>query len=374
MARRNHIGLLGFAALLLWLTGCTPAGSPQPSLSDELMVGVKIYDYQGSFDDLFAAWAPLGINTAFVSETLAANATFRQLARDHGIDTFVIAPVFFNPEALEQDPDLFAVTADGHRAQDDWVQFVCPSRKTYREKRVQELVEWVRRLRPDGLSLDFIRHFVFWEMVDPETRAESLPNTCFCPHCLASFSTKSGVEIPDVLRNTEEIASWILAHHEPSWTTWKIDLITSMVEEIVREIRKVDPTVKVNIHAVPWRRDDYAGAIRRVAAQDFTALSALADYLSPMCYSFMLERPPEWIHSVVQDLDASSTAAIIPSIQVKESYREDERLGEEEFDLCLREALKPPSQGVVFWSWNALAQEPDKQSVIRQVLTERDRG
>jgi hypothetical protein len=147
-----------------------------------------------------------------------------------------------------------------------------------------------------------------------------------------------------------------------------------MVEEIVREIRKVDRTVKVNIHAVPWRRDDYAGAIRRVAAQDFTALSALADYLSPMCYSFMLERPPEWIHSVVQDLDASSTAAIIPSIQVKESYREDERLGEEEFDLCLREALKPPSQGVVFWSWNALAQEPDKQSVIRQVLTERDRG
>ncbi len=73
----------------------------------------------------FAEWATLGINTAFVSETLAAQTAFRDLAGEHGIATFVIVPVFFDPEALEQDPDLFAVTADGTRAEDDWVQFVC---------------------------------------------------------------------------------------------------------------------------------------------------------------------------------------------------------------------------------------------------------
>ncbi len=79
--------------------------------------------------------------------------------------------------------------------------------------------------------------------------------------------------------------------------------------------------------AVPWRRDDYAGAIRTVAGQDFAALSMLADYLSPMCYSFMLRRPPEWIHSVVEELGASSTAKIVPSNQVREYYRPEERFG-----------------------------------------------
>jgi hypothetical protein len=332
------------------------------------MVGVKIYAHEGGFDDLFAEWATLGINTAFISETLASDPTFRDLADSRGIDTFLIAPVFFDPAALAEDPDLFAITAEGARARDDWVQFVCPSRRGYRERRVGEISELVRRLRPEGLSLDFIRHFVFWEMVHPETSAESLPNTCFCPHCLASFGTETGIRPPAGLTSTREMAAWILVHHETQWTEWKVRLITSMAQEIVQRARSVDPELRVNLHAVPWRGQDYAGAIRRVAGQDFASLSAFADYLSPMAYSFMLRRPPEWIHSVVRDLSASSAVKIVPSIQVRESYREDERFDAEEFTRCLSGALKPPSQGVVFWSWEALPQEPEKRRAIRRLL------
>ena len=342
---------------------------PVPEITaPEVMVGVKIYDYQGRFEELFAEWAALGINTAFVSESLAADAGFRERASSHGIDVFLIAPVFFNPEVLEQDPELFAITADGGRGEDDWVQFTCPSRRRYRERRVAELADLVARLRPDGLSVDFIRHFVFWEMVGPETRPEELPNSCFCSHCVAAFEEATGVAIPQPSSDVAVTARWILENHEAQWTDWKVQLITSMVQEITEKVRAVDPDLRINIHAVPWRREDYSGAIRRVAGQDFAALSPLADYLSPMAYSFMLERPPEWIHSVVEDLAAVSAAGVVPSIQVREAYREDQKFSVDEFARCLREALRPPSRGVVFWSWDALAQEPEKRDVVRREI------
>ncbi len=185
---------------------------------------------------------------------------------------------------------------------------------------------------------------------------------------MAGFIAAKNLAAPYELTDPREAAAWILTHHETEWTVWKTGLITSMVAEIFAEVRDVDASVEINIHAVPWRRDDYAGAIRTVAGQDFAALSTLADYLSPMCYSFMLKRPPEWIHSVVEELGASSTAKIVPSIQVREYYRPDERFGVGEFERCLREALRAPSRGVVFWSWDALAQEPEKRRVVREVL------
>jgi hypothetical protein len=332
-----------------------------------LMVGVKIYDYEGGYEDLFAEWDGLGINTAFVSESLAANTAFRDRASHHGIGIYLIAPVFFNPEALEEDPDLFAITAEGERAEHDWVQFACPSRRGYRERRVREITDLVDRLRPDGLSIDFIRHFVFWEMVPPEAGLEDLPNTCFCTHCVAGFAAATGVDVP-AAASIAETARWILANHEPQWTEWKIGLITSMVREITERVRSQHPAVRINLHAVPWRGEDYEGARRKVAGQELGELSTFSDYLSPMAYSFMLRRPPEWIHSVVEDMAAARAVEVVPSIQVREAYRENDRFTVDEFAGCLREALRPPSRGVVFWSWDALAQEPEKRQVVRREL------
>ena len=52
-----------------------------------------------------------------------------------------------------------------------------------------------------------------------------------------------------------------------------------MAEEIAETVRDVDPDILVNLHIVPWRRDDFDGAITRVAGQDSLALSEIADYL-----------------------------------------------------------------------------------------------
>ncbi len=147
-----------------------------------------------------------------------------------------------------------------------------------------------------------------------------------------------------------------------------METITSMAQEIADEVRDIDPEILINIHIVPWRRDDYDGALVRVAGQDPAALGEIGDYLSPMAYSFMLHRPPEWVASVVEDLDWVADCPVLPSIQVSPVYREGEVFSSAEFEAALRAALDPPSAGVVFWSWDHIEADPEKAEIIRRVL------
>ncbi len=153
----------------------------------EKIIGVKIYEYDKDFNSLVGKWNDMGINTAFLSIDLAENMSFRQILKDNNIKVFIIFPVFYNPEALQSDSTLYAITDKGRPAKDDWVEFVCPSRTSYRNMKINEAAELVRRLRPDGLSIDFIRQFVFWEMIYPDRSAESIDMACFCDSCTGEF-------------------------------------------------------------------------------------------------------------------------------------------------------------------------------------------
>jgi len=331
------------------------------------VVGVKIYEYAGDFPALFAAWREAGINTAFVSPALGSDAGFRALARKGGVATFVIFPVFYGAAALERRPDLYATTDTGERAADDWVKFVCPTRADYRAEKVAALERAVREADPDGVSLDFIRFFVFWEMVYPGRTPQSLPQTCFDASCLADFSRKTGVAVPATLAGTPGIARWILANHAREWAEWKCGVIADAVRELAAAARRTKPGIRINLHAVPWRADDFGGAVRAVAGQDLARLAPLVDFISPMCYHHMVKRTPEWVHAVVEDAARTTGAAILPSIQVKEAYIPGPETPAE-FRAALLEALKPPSRGVVFWNWAALAESPEKLAAVRDVV------
>jgi hypothetical protein len=65
-------------------------------------VGVKIYDFDDDLDALFAAWRELGISFAFASEQLASREGFRELAKQAGIELFVIFPVLYAPRRLRR--------------------------------------------------------------------------------------------------------------------------------------------------------------------------------------------------------------------------------------------------------------------------------
>ncbi len=334
-----------------------------------LLIGAKIYEYKGAYPGLFSDWRETGIDTAFVSQALISDPEFRRLAKEKGVATFVIFPVFFDAEALASRPDLHAVTDRGAWAEEDWVKFVCPTRRDFLAEKAETLRKLIRESDPDGISLDFIRFFVFWEMVYPDRDPATLPQTCFDASCLEDFRRTTGLAPPPDLAGTPDIARWILTNHRREWADWKCGVIARAVKTLAEAARSVKPAIKVNLHAVPWREGDFGGAARAVAGQDLALLAPLVDFISPMCYHHMVRRTPDWVHSVVEEMGRRTGAAVLPSIQVKEAYIPGPETPEE-FRQALAEALKPPSRGVVFWNWPALAESPEKRAAVRDILRE----
>jgi hypothetical protein len=331
------------------------------------IVGVKIYEAAPPFDGLFREWRELGVNTLFVSEGLARTRDFRERAAAQSLPLFVIFPVFQNPEVLKVDPGLTAITAAGTPAREEWVEFVCPAREDYLRQKADQLKSLVADCDPYAISLDFIRYFVFWEKVAPDRSPASLPQTCFCPVCLAGFEKEMSVTLPASLQTTADKAAWILSNHAADWTDWKCRTIARAVERLARAARGVKPSIKVNLHAVPWRHDDFGGAVRAVAGQDLVRLAPFLDLVSPMCYHHMVRRDPAWVHDVVADVSSRTGVPVLASTQVAQAYIE-QALSPEEFRDAAAEALKPPSIGVVLWSWDALSKSPEKKALLKRLV------
>ncbi|MCK5645700.1 MAG: hypothetical protein KAH97_02910 [Anaerolineales bacterium] len=333
----------------------------------ERIHGVKIYDTQRDFSSLFEEWRTLRINSAFVSGHLLSRNSFREMAHAAEITLFVILPIFYDKKALKDSPELYAVTSQGKIAEDEWVRFVCPSREEFLQKKIEYIINLIREFQPDGISLDFIRHFVFWEKVLHDRKVETIPITCFDKACVSTFQEKLNIEIPDFEGDVMRLSEWIMETHRDDWVNWKCELITKIVQRIHDAVRGQFPACLINLHAIPWREMDFEGAVKRVAGQNIEALSHYVDMVSPMCYAHMLKRDSNWIHSVVEDVSRWSNAKVVPSIQVSEHYL-SERLTVDEFQRSLSAALRPPSTGVVYWSWNALEEDPQKKEIIRSTI------
>lgn len=337
----------------------------QSITSNDKIIGVKIYDHPGEFEALIEEWKSIGINSAFVSKELLSNPEFRALAKENDIPTFVILPIFFD-EHLDTHPEDFALKSNGETAIDEWVKFACPSNEGYRRCKIDEITQLVKEHNPDGISIDFIRHFVFWEKVAPDTPGDQLPNTCFCNSCLSKFSTSYKINLPEISA-TSELSKWILQNHQDKWSEWKCELITSMIRSIVSEAKEIKPEILVNVHIVPWRQTDFNGAIKIIAGQDVESIAPFTDYLSPMTYSHMVKQNSSWVHEVVQDIHSHSQGEILPSIQVKEAYLTDS-ISSQEFSANLKMAFSPPSKGVIFWSWEHLQQDYWKKEIIKELV------
>lgn len=328
----------------------------------EKIIGIKIYEYSNDFNLLIDKWKEMGINTAFVSKELAANEIFRQLLKENKIQVYIIFPVFYDPERLQQDSTLYAITDKGTIAKDDWLEFVCPSREAFRNLKVDEAADLVRTLEPDGLSIDFIRQFVFWEMIYPGRTAESIDAACFCDSCVGSFCRLKGITLPDTCVTVTQKADYILDFYSEGWNEYRCNLIASMVKDITDKARSIKSDIKINVHAVPWRDEDFDGANIRVAAQDLQKIAPLTDYISPMCYSQMLRRDANWIGSVVTEMDKKAPGEILPSIQVYPYYIDDP-FTVEDFRDCVNAALQSPSRGVVFFSWPLFEKDPVRMEI-----------
>jgi hypothetical protein len=356
-----------FAVLLVGMTLLVVTGCAR---NDNRIIGIKIYEYNKDFKELVDKWAEMGINTAFISQELAENKVFRGILKENNIRVFIIFPVFYDPEMLKQDSTLYAVTNTGRIAKDDWVEFICPSRIDYRKRKIEEAAQLVSDLKPDGLSIDFIRQFVFWEMIYPERPPESIESACFCDTCLMHFTAERGISLPDSCTTTRKKADLILKKYPEAWNDYRCNLISTMVKQLEETVRSINPAIKINVHAVPWRDGDFGGANISVAAQDLNRIAPYCDYISPMCYSQMLKRDAGWIASVVNEMDKKAVGKILPSIQVYPYYIDDP-FTVKDFRNCMESALQAPSLGVVFFSWPLFEKDTVRMKIVTEIIKNR---
>ncbi len=329
----------------------------------ENIKGVKVYNYSKDLNKLFKEFKSIGINTVFAGEELAKNKDIYTIAKKHNIKTFIVFPVFCSPGKPFENSNLYAINGYGKKAFDEWVHFACPSNANYRKNKTDELKKIIKKYNPDGISIDFIRYFVYWEKVFADTKIDPLNNTCFCTNCIVKFKNKFGFTIPDKLKTTSEKANYILTNHLKEWVIWKTNIITSMVKELVKTAKSLNHNILINAHIVPWRAKDFNNGLKLIAGQNINEISKHVDYISPMCYWHMLKRPANWINSVVKDMAMYTSKPILPSIQVNKSYLKKpitiKMLKESYF-----ESLKKPSSGIIFWKWGFFEDQAHKKKIF----------
>ncbi len=282
------------------------------------MIGIKLYNVPNDMEYFIVSLKKLNIDTLFISSNVASDLDFIFTLKQMDYSIFYIFQTFYNPDYLLKHPEAYALTERGDRAIDEWVEFVCPNSDEYIDYLVDRLEDIIRSVNPTGISLDFIRQFIFWEKVHGEDSIR-LVSSCRCKKCRADKRTVSEV-ITDVVKNLTNIG------------------------------RKQNPDIIFSLHSVPWLRSEYNNGLVRLAGQDLNNLSDYVDFISPMCYSHMLKKDPNWISSVVTDHYNISGLKVIPAVQVKECYLTN-KLDQTELSQIVKYSLQKPSSGVIFWSW-----------------------
>lgn len=322
--------------------------------------GLKLYTPQSDYTKLWELVKTNAISHLFISIELAQDSNFiQQLPK--GVKTALIFPVLYDSDdILSQQPEAYAITETGTEAKEEWVRFICPSQDTIIHQKITRYIEAASNAQPDIISIDFIRYFAFWEKTTPEN-ADQLQQSCFCPLCVEDFSKQRGVSIPK--GSTKEQAAFILKNHKESFIEYKCATIENLLRRIISKAKERIPSIQTSLHLVPWLPGEYDNAIDGITGQDVTRLGTLVDIVTPMCYAHMLYKDASWIRTYLETLSGNTEAAILPSIQVAQCYRE-EHISSSLFTAYIEACQVPASSGVLYWSGEELLKDKEKQNCL----------
>jgi len=271
-------------------------------------------------------------------------------------------PVFYNREYLEQHPEHYAVTSKGNKAIHDWCHFVCPSREEYLDKFVRDLHVLLSRLQPEIVSLDFIRHFVFWEAVDLQGNPDAIEDGCYCETCLDAFEKFSGERVQ---RN--QPATHIRTSMKRVWGDWKCNRIAGTADMLFEEIRARTKHAHYSIKTVPWRQSDLDGAIRSSAGQDVPRLTRNVDMSAPMAFTQVLGQTPAWKRQLLEYVRQISGKPVLSYLQTDKLIRPEE-ITVAQFEAELKESLGKEWAGMVVFEYRQLVANPAKAGILTKYL------
>jgi hypothetical protein len=323
---------------------------------------ISIFAFDPSIEpDRFAAnYRDWGIDLAILHPGYFCDARMKRALDRNNIDLWLNVPVFYDPPFLEGHPDFYSITSQGRRAVHDWCHFVCPRREDYLDNLISERAALAARLQPKIISLDFIRYFVFWEMVDLRGGPERIEDGCYCPVCLQTFEQALGEKIP-----TTNAASFIRHHAWQEWGQWKSQRITEVASRLLAALRNANPDAKLWIKTVPWKQNDLEGAIIKCVGQDIPALAKLVDGIAPMAFTHILRQSPAWKEEVLAEVKGSTGKPVISYLQVEKIYR-PESIPTGQFEAELKAGMVGDWAGISVFCYEQLVEAPEKVGILKR--------
>ncbi len=301
------------------------------------MYGVKLYAVPDDVDSAIQKWHSLNFDTLFIGQGCKNDTAFLKRLQQEGFFVNLIEPVFLADEKLDE--KFLAVTKNGSPASQSWVRFVCPSNKKW-------LSNFFKRIKNDSklcvnsLSLDFIRFFQFWEILTPADTSDILQETCFCKKCTKQMKKFS------------------------SEAEWRCSVINGIAKKARSIITKYGKTKQMGLHTVPWKSTTFNGGAKKILGQDLEALSEYVDFFTPMTYHHMMKTDVSYIGELLDDFSERTDKKIVPSVQLKKYYR-DEDIPMEENEQAINTALSHGNNNLVFFQWNDIDTNQDITALLQ---------
>jgi hypothetical protein len=365
LTRRHLLATVGAGAFGAFLSEAAKEPRPASRTPEPTKVrGLFAFDPDIDADKFAADCQAWGIRQPILHPGFFRDAKMARALANANLGLWLNLPVFYNPEHLSQHPEDYAVTNLGRRAVQDWCHFVCPSRERYLDDFVSGLRRTLSRLHPEIVSLDFIRHFVFWERVDLNGDPRSIEDGCYCPSCLAAFAEFSGEKV-----NHANPAAYIRAHLRRTWGDWKCSQIATIAARLFGEIRSVTKNARYAIKTLPWRESDLDGAIRSSAGQDVPALARHVDMVTPMAFTQILGQTPAWKQGLLRHVRDVAGKPVLSYLQTDKVIRPEE-ITIAQFEAELEESLGEEWAGLLVFDYEQLAANSTKASTLRKHLRE----
>ncbi|WP_159619114.1 hypothetical protein [Ruania rhizosphaerae] len=256
--------------------------------------------------------AGAGLDTV-ITKLDAVDDRFAAQCREFGLAPVGAMPCFNAARPATADVDhLRPVDERGHEfEQMEWYNGLIPTDTAYADALAARCAELAASAPVDGVVLDFIRWPLHWELeLRPGTspRRSSFDRTTltrFAEYLDEVGHAGHGIEPRNPTRSATIIDGGFLTR----WTQFRCAVITDLTARLATAIHS---------------RGQWAGAYlvpgdmaaRVTVGQDTAALGKVLDVMLPMTYHAILHRTPSWPASVVADIRTTTTASLVPVLQV----------------------------------------------------------
>jgi len=305
----------------------------------------------------------LGVNAVFVHSG-SINQDMIDRARSEGVLVFAEFATLNGKNYVDKHPEAWAINEKGEKVQAaTWFMGVCPTDPGFRKYRFDQLRNLLLEYDLDGVWMDYVHWHAQFEEAEP-----ILAETCFCDHCLTSFSEDSGVELPE--GTNSDRAHWILNNCDDLWRDWRCQVIYDWSVEMKNILKDLKPEALLGLYHCPWDDQEFDGARRRILGLDFDLLAETIDVFSPMVYHARMGRKPEWVREHISwlstrlDIRSGFYPKVWPIVQ---AYNDPGIMNCEEFETVLRHGLSGSSSGVMMFTTYAVAEDECKTEVMKNV-------